>query len=218
MKTVALVPLRAGSKGIPKKNIKTIAGKPLAAWVLEAAAYCPTIDTVYVSTESEEIEKVVTDLALNVMVIKRPPELATDEASTESVMLHFMELIEFDILITIQATSPLLKTANLRQALNEFKENEFDSMLSAVRSKRFFWNEDGTPINYNPTQRPRRQEFKGTLMENGAFYITRRKILEEQYCRLGGKIGVYEMDSTQELEIDEPSDWEALERLLLKRQ
>jgi CMP-N-acetylneuraminic acid synthetase len=218
MKTVALVPLRAGSKGIPKKNIKTIAGKPLAAWVLEAATQCPTIDTVYVSTESEEIAKVVSELALNITVIKRPSELATDEASTEAVMLHFMEQIEFDILITIQATSPLLKPENLREALNKFQENEFDSMLSAVRSKRFFWNEDGTPINYNPIKRPRRQEFKGSLMENGAFYITRRKILDEQYCRLGGKIGVYEMDSTQELEIDEPSDWEVIERLLLKKQ
>jgi len=213
----ALVPLRGGSKSIPKKNIKHIAGKSLCAWVLEAAANCSSIKTVYVSTDSKEIADVIQGLGLEVQVIMRPAEFATDAASTESVMLHFMSEVDFDVLVTIQATSPLLEARDLDQALIQFHEHKLDSMLSAVRTKRFFWHDDGTAINYDPLHRPRRQEFRGTLMENGAFYITRREILERHQCRLGGKIGIYEMDESTALEIDEPDDWDRVEQLLLRR-
>jgi CMP-N-acetylneuraminic acid synthetase len=218
MTTVALIPLRGGSKSIPKKNIKPLAGKPLSAWTLEAATGASLINAVYVSTDSEEIAEVVQGLGLGVKVIFRPAEFATDEASTESVMLHFMREVPFDVLVTIQATSPLLIAQDLDRALVQFQAQRLDSMLSAVRTKRFFWSDDATPINYDPLHRPRRQEFAGTLMENGAFYITRRDILELHQCRLGGKIGVYEMDESTAVEIDEPEDWVLVERLLLQRE
>ena len=217
MNTVSLIPLRGGSKSIPKKNIKSMAGKPLSAWALVAAANCSAIKTVYVSTDSNEISDVVHGLGLEVQVIMRPAEFATDEASTESVMLHFMSEVDFDVLVTIQATSPLLEARDLDKALIQFHDQQLDSMLSAVRTKRFFWHDDGTAINYDPLHRPRRQEFRGTLMENGAFYITRREILERHQCRLGGKIGIYEMDESTAVEIDEPDDWERVEQLLLRR-
>lgn len=213
----SLIPLRSGSKSIPKKNIKTIAGKPLAAWVLEAAAASRAIQSVYVSTDSEEIADRVYSLGLGINIIMRPAEYATDQASTESVMLHFMREVPFDTLVTIQATSPLLTAQDLDAAIAQFQAQQLDSMLSAVRTKRFFWHDDATPINYDPLHRPRRQDFQGTLMENGAFYITRRSILEQYHCRLGGKIGIYEMDETTAAEIDEPEDWHHIERLLLKR-
>ena len=103
-RVVALIPLRGGSKSIPRKNIKIIAGKPLCAWVLEAAHDVAEIDDVYVSTDDYEIISVVHSLNLGTKIIKRPAEFATDEASTESVMNHFSECVDFDILITIQAT------------------------------------------------------------------------------------------------------------------
>lgn len=218
MNIVSLIPLRGGSKSIPKKNIKLIAEKPLCAWALFAAAGAAQIDSVYVSTDSEEIAETVQGLGLGIQVIMRPAEYATDEASTESVMLHFMRHVDFDVMVTIQATSPLLTSHDLDQALVHFHEQQLDSMLSAVRTKRFFWRDDATPINYNPSHRPRRQDFQGTLMENGAFYITKHDILHRHQCRLGGKIGIYEMDESTAVEIDEPADWERVERLLLQRQ
>ena len=214
--TVALIPLRGGSKSIPKKNIKPIAGKPLCAWTLEAAATATLIDTVYVSTDCAEISAVVQSLGLGVHIIDRPAELATDEASTEAVMLHFMAHVAFERLVTIQATSPQLRPQDLDEALMQFDRDGLDSLLSAVRTKRFFWNDDATPINYDPLQRPRRQDFTGTLMENGAFYVTRREILERHRCRLGGRIGIYEMPEESAIEIDEPEDWEMVERSLAK--
>ncbi len=211
---VALIPLRGGSKSIPKKNIKHIAGKPLCAWVLERAVACEAINHVYVSTDSDEIARVVGDLCMGINIMHRPAEMATDEASTESVMLHFAERVNFDILVTIQATSPLLRAKHLDDAIKQFSDDGLESMLSAVRATRFFWNDDGIPINYDPLFRPRRQNFRGTFMENGAFYLTQRAILEKHRCRLGGRIGVFEMPKETALEIDEPSDWDTIKKLL----
>jgi len=214
-KIVALVPLRGGSKSIPDKNIKPIAGKPLCAWTLEAATKCSNIEEVYVSTDSDKIAQVVDCLNLSVNIIERPATLATDTASTDSVLLHFAENVEFDSLVTIQATSPLLTNTHLDQAIRQFLDSGVDSMLSAARSKRFFWNEDGTAINYDFRFRPRRQDFRGTLIENGAFYITKRNILVKNECRLGGRIKIFEMPEDTILEIDEPEDWRAVESILV---
>lgn len=217
MKNIALIPLRGGSKSIPKKNIKPIAGKPLCAWVLEAAYESGIFNKIVVSTDSVEIAEIVSKIDLGVEIIKRPEHLATDEASTESVMLHTVECFHFDVLTTIQATSPLTTSENFINAYKKFKAENFDSLLTAVRVKRFFWSPDGTPLNYDPANRPRRQDFQGAFMENGAFYITRRDVLDKYKSRLGGKIGIYEMPEETSLEIDEPEDWEAVEALLKKR-
>lgn len=214
---VALIPLRGGSKSIPGKNIKEMAGKPLCAWVLETACNALGSSNVFVSTESKEIAGVVENLKLGVKIIERPFELASDIASTESVMLHFAEKVKFNILIILQATSPLTMSDDIRKALGLFKKNKFDSMLTGVRSKRFFWTPKGKAVNYDPMNRPLRQQMGGWIMENGAFYITKREILEQYKCRLGGKIGIYEMAPETAIEIDEPEEWAEVERCLIKR-
>lgn len=217
-RTVGLIPLRGGSKSIPLKNIKHIAGKPLCAWVIEAACEALGSSNVYVSTESKAISSVVEGLGLGVKIIKRPEELATDTASTESAMSHFAETVKFDTLITLQATSPLTTATDIRNALKLFKKNKYDSLLTGVRSKRFFWTLDGKAVNYNPMKRPRRQDIEGWLMENGAFYITKYEVLKKYKNRLGGKIGIYEMAPETAVEIDEPEDWAEAERCLINLQ
>jgi len=217
LKIVALVPLRGGSKSIPYKNIKCIAEKPLCAWVLEAANNSKLIDKIYISTDSDKVRDIVSKLLLPVEILERDPSLATDTASTESVMLDFMNKVSFDILVTIQATSPLTRTEDFDSAIKYFLNNNFDSLLTGVRVRRFFWSNDNKPINYDPLNRPRRQEFNGYIMENGAFYIIKRPILEKEKCRLGGKIGIYEMLPETSFEIDEPMDWEIVENILVKK-
>lgn len=214
-KIVALVPLRGGSKSIPLKNIKCIAGKPLCLWILESITSAKTIEKTYVSTDSEKIARVIKNSLLPVEVIDRDPLLATDTASTESVMLDFADKVDFDILVTVQATSPLTSPGDFDMALKFFLDNGFDSMLTGVRTKRFFWTDDFKPINYDPHSRPRRQDFKGCIMENGAFYITKKDILLRNKCRLGGKIGIYEMNSETSVELDEPLDWKIVENILI---
>lgn len=213
-KTIALIPLRGGSKSIPDKNIKILSGKPLCQWVIEAALKSEFIEEVYISTDSLKIKETIENLKLDVKFIDRPPEFATDQSSTESVMLHFSKCVKFETLITIQATSPLLTDVDLDSAFKQFKANDFDSMLSAVKSYRFYWDSNFKPLNYNPFDRPRRQDFKGSYVENGAFYITKRDILNKYECRLGGKVGIYEMDESSFVEIDEPNDWVLVEEKL----
>lgn len=217
MQTIALIPLRGGSQSIPRKNVKPMAGRPMCAWAIQAACDCPGIDRVIVSTDAAYIADAVSNMRCRAEIMDRPAELATSTASTESVMLDVAGRIPFDVMVTIQATSPLTRTEHLSAALSRFDRERYDSMLTAVRTKRFFWRDDASPINYDPLSRPRRQDFAGTLMENGAFYITRRGILEAHRCRLGGRIGVFEMPEDTAVEIDEPADWPAVERVLVAR-
>lgn len=213
--TVAFIPVRGGSKSIKLKNIKKINGRPLIYWVLDAATQCGQIDKVVVSTDSEDIREVVNEYdSTNVIVIDRSVEVSTDFASTESVMLEFAENYDFKTIILIQATSPLLDQKDLEKGLIEFEKA--DSVLSVVNQKRFVWQnqEDSHPINYDYLNRPRRQDFDGFLVENGAFYITSKDLLLESKCRISGKINTVQMDEETYFEIDEPSDWIIVEKLL----
>lgn len=216
-RTVALVPLRGGSKSIPMKNIKEIAGYPLCYYVLKAASEAPSIAETIVSTDSEQIAGVVESLGLGARVVWRPPELATDEASTESVMLHIASTSRFATLVTLQATSPLTTSGDLENALAMLSRDGYDSIVTGVVSKRFYWDTSGRPLNYDPADRPRRQDFRGSVVENGAFYVTTRELLERHHCRLGGRVGVHIMAQDTLTEIDEPDDWRAVENLLLAR-
>lgn len=225
---VAFIPVRGGSKSIPLKNIREICGRPLVYWTLDAAVQCPEIERVYLCTDSEAIrEKVEAYIELyhcagKLRCIDRPPETATDTASTESAMLYFGRIwADFKHIILIQATSPLLTAAHLSEAISAYQRGAYDSLLSVVRQKRFCWNagtEGYVPTNYDYRNRPRRQEFNGYLVENGAFYINTREGLLRDECRLSGRVGVYEMEEETYFEIDEPSDWLIIEQLLKRRQ
>lgn len=218
--TVAFIPIRGGSKSIPLKNIKKILGRPLVYWVLDAASECSLIDAIVVSTDSKEIRETVEAYhSSKITIIDRSPEVSSDTASTESVMLEFANAYSFENIILIQATSPLLSAAHLEEGITLFSQQHVSSVLSVVRQKRFIWNGEnglGVPHNYNPSARPRRQEFSGFLVENGAFYITSRESLLKTGCRISGNIGMVEMPEETYFEIDEPDDWLIIEHLLKK--
>ena len=225
---VAFIPVRGGSKSIPLKNIKPISGKPLVYWTVKAACGCKYIDKVYVATDSEKIRETVegfktgieAELFTKAEVIGRSAESASDTASTESAMLEFAENYEFSNIVLVQATSPLLQSNDLNRGFEEFNKPGTDSVMSFVRQKRFNWayTEDGnvTPTNYDVFHRPRRQEFDGYLVENGAFYITSKADLLRTKNRVSGNIKAVEMNEDTFFEIDEPSDWVIIEALMKK--
>ena len=219
-KVTAFIPARGGSKSIPLKNIKPLCGKPLVCWNIEALEACPQVDEVIVATDSDEIWKTV-ELRnyKKTKLYRRSAENACDTASTESVMLEYIQyanLPETDTFMLVQATSPLTETNHFSEALQIYGQGEFDSMLTCVRNYRFFWNEDGSSMNYDYMKRPRRQNFAGMLMENGAFYINTVGNILSNGNRLGGRIGIYEMPDYTAIEIDEPDDWIVLENLMNK--
>ena len=224
----AFIPVRGGSKSIPLKNIKPISGKPLVYWTIRAACGCKYIDRVYVATDSDKIRETVEsfktgiegDLFSKAEVIGRSDESASDTASTEFAMLEFAENYEFDNIVLIQATSPLLQSSDLDHGFEAFQTEGTDSVLSVVKQKRFHWenDEDGYthPTNYDVFNRPRRQEFDGYLVENGAFYISSKADLLKSQNRVSGNIKAVEMNEDTFFEIDEPSDWVIIEALMKK--
>ena len=225
---VAFIPVRGGSKSIPLKNVRPINGKPLVYWTMKAACGCKYIDTVYISTDSDQIKSVIenlkngTDAVLfsKVIVIGRSKESASDTASTEFAMLEFANKYSFDNIVLIQATSPLLQSFDLDRGFETFYSDYTDSVLSAVRQKRFNWGNDtqgfAHPTNYDVFHRPRRQEFDGYLVENGAFYITSKENLIKSKNRVSGNIRIVEMSEDTYFEIDEPHDWIVIEALMKK--
>ena len=225
---IAFIPVRGGSKSIPLKNIKTISGKPLVYWTVKAACACPCIDIVYVATDSEKIRETVesfkagteANLFSKAAVIGRSAASASDTASTESAMLEFAREYSFDHIVLIQATSPLLRSDDLRRGFEIYNTKGTDSVLSVVRQRRFHWRTDtdgfAHAANYDVYHRPRRQEFDGYLVENGAFYITSREGLLRSRNRVSGNIKVVEMNEDTFFEIDEPDDWIIVEALMKK--
>lgn len=220
MRTIAFIPVRGGSKSIPLKNIKPFCGKPLVCWNIEALEACPEVDKVVVATDSDDIWNTVASCNYKKTTLyRRSAENACDTASTESVMLEYINyahLAEDTVFMLVQATSPLTETKHFSEALQMYNNGEYDSIITCVRNYRFFWNEDGTSMNYDYMDRPRRQNFKGMLMENGAFYINKVGNILANDNRLGGKIGIYEMPEYTATEIDEPDDWIILENLMRK--
>lgn len=218
--TVALIPLRGGSKSIPLKNIKSIARRPLAYWTLDAAVNSKVIDKVYVATDSDNIRNVIAAYDNpKIEIIGRSPETCTDTASTESIMLEFAGKYEFEYIFLVQATSPLLLAEDIDGGFAKFRESGADSLLSVVEQKRFVWEKKGNfvePSNYRPEKRPRRQDFEGFLVENGAFYLTSREALLRTKCRLSGRVACQIMREESYNELDEESDWKIIEAFLEK--
>ncbi len=216
----AFIPVRGGSKSIPLKNIKSFCGRPLVYWNLQALEETPGVDHIVVATDSDEIDVVVKSFGFSkVAVYRRGEENASDTASTESVMLEYLQACPIpgnDLFMLVQATSPLTRREDFSQALKIYESSNCDSLLSCVRTKRFFWTEEGKPINYDYRNRPRRQEFEGLMMENGAFYINRAENVLRDKNRLSGQISVYEMPEFTSVEIDEPDDWVIAESIMRK--
>ena len=210
-KTVAFIPVRGGSKSIPGKNIRPFCGRPLVYWTARAAQQCPQIDEVIIATDHPEIAATVRTFGFDKLrVYDRQAANAQDNSSTESVLLEYLATgtcNAADTFVLIQATSPLLSAADLTRGLVAFARPGVDSVLSTVRTKRFFWTDGGEPVNYDYRQRPRRQDFDGWQMENGAFYINSVANIQRDNNRLSGRIAVSEMPEYTAVELDEPHDW-----------
>lgn len=218
MNVIALIPARCGSKSISFKNIRSFCGKPLIYWNILALENTPEVDEIYVATDCIEIEQVVLSFGFSkTKIYQRKPANAQDVSSTESVMLEFITekaIAEDNLMVLVQATSPLTVNTDFSNGLQKMKDG--DSLLSCVRQKRFYWNPDGTSKNYDYRNRPRRQDFDGDLMENGAFYINSVRNILRDRNRLSGKILIHEMKHYTAVELDEPDDWIIAEKLMRK--
>lgn len=209
---IAIVPIRSGSKGIPNKNIKLLAGNPLIWWVLNALENS-NVDKIIVALDKEYIDLIRSFSFSKVKMYLRDPKNSRDTSSTEDVLIEVINnlKIEDDILLA-QATSPLTTSNDFNGGIELYKK--YDSILSVVNQKRFIWDNKGISVNYNYRNRPRRQDWDGYLVENGAFYISNYAHILESENRISGNIGLYKMDEKTYYEIDSEDDWKIIENLI----
>lgn len=213
-KAIAIIPARAGSKGIHNKNIIDFCGKPLIAWSIEQAMQSKYIEAVYVSTDGEEIAE--TSEKYGAEIIWRPSELASDMASSESALIHAISVIkekrEIETVVFLQATSPIRLSEDIDNAVDMFIDNSYDSLFSmSVLEDYCIWKKTENELNsftYDYQKRGRRQERESLFLENGSLYIFKPEILVMFKNRLGGKIGMYEMPFDRSYEIDSMDDVE----------
>tara|TARA_B110001454_G_C12638357_1_gene400094 strand:+ start:230 stop:922 length:693 start_codon:yes stop_codon:yes gene_type:complete len=211
VKTVSLILARGGSKGIPRKNITDLNGAPLISYTIEASLNS-NVDETWVSTDCEKIRDAALDCGAS--VIKRPPEFSTCNSKNEDTLLHFAENIEFDLLVSIQPTSPLLLTEDIDGGLSLIGK-DCDSVFSATKEHWIpRWTSDNQPLDWDIHNRPMRQDMPETYIENGAFWITSKKQLLKSRLRYSGKIKPYCMPIKRSFQIDTLEDLDLMESIL----
>lgn len=220
MKILTVIPARGGSKGIPRKNIRFIVGQPLLAYTIKCAKQSSYDMEVVVSSDEKEIQNIAGKFGA--YVIDRPAQLAGDKVTLDPVIYHAMTTMEakkqcrYDVVITMQPTSPLLTSGTLDKAIQFFIKNNYDTVLSGVNDPRLSWRiEDGKCLpNYE--ERRNRQYMPKDLKETGAFVITKRDYVTSS-SRFGDKIAVYEVPEDEAGDIDTPEDWLAAQYKLNRK-
>ncbi|MET3452472.1 acylneuraminate cytidylyltransferase family protein [Curtobacterium sp. 1544] len=223
---VAVVPARAGSKGIPGKNLRAVAGRSLVRRAVEAALEATSIDAVVVSTDGDAIAAEA-ELA-GARVVRRPTELAGDEASSESALLHVLDELatageEPEVVVFLQATSPFTDPADLDAAVARVRDGLADSVFAATPSHAFLWRVEREPdgavtaraVNHDAAVRPRRQDREPEYRETGAFYVFRTAAFRQHRNRFHGRMELVVVDPRGAIDIDDPGDLAVAEAIAL---
>jgi CMP-N,N'-diacetyllegionaminic acid synthase len=228
---LAIIPARGGSKGLPNKNIRDCAGKPLIGWTVEAAKQVQDIDDVIVSTDSDAIAQACVAYGAK-LPFMRPAELATDEASMLDVLQHAVlhhldrQGKPFDYVVLLQPTSPLRTVKHLRHAISYYfdrQTSDQDTLASvyAVSEKYRWLMQISNPDQYiefcfhTNSNNPRRQLLQSLYMPNGAIFIASRKKLAQGFY--GSQTIPYVMDEESSIDIDSLEDFNRAQEILLSR-
>ncbi|WFR68462.1 acylneuraminate cytidylyltransferase family protein [Curtobacterium flaccumfaciens] len=210
---VAVVPVRAGSKGLPGKNLRTVAGRSLVRRAVESARAAGTIDLVVVSTDGDAIAAEA--VAAGARVVRRPAELAGDAASSESAVLHALDELsatgdEPDVVVFLQATSPFIDPADLDAAVARVRDGQADSVFAAAPSHAFLWRLGGDgsarAVNHDAAVRPRRQDREPEFRETGAFYAFRAAAFRQHRHRFHGRVELVVVDGRGAIDVDDAAD------------
>lgn len=215
MKTLAIIPARAGSKGIPNKNIRLLNEKPLIYYAIRNAIDCEMIDEVIVSTNSKEVDIIAQQMGAKVHW--RDEQLCGDEITLDCVIYdaaikHGTD--DMDIVVTMQPTSPTLRKSTLESALMRFKEKGLDTLISCVNRPHLAWRQDDAGSKYpDYEKRLNRQYLPPYYLETGAFFITKRAFVNPM-SRLGQNVEVFEVEEDESVDIDTYSDFMVAEHIL----
>ena len=221
---ISIIPARGGSKSILRKNILPIAGKPLLAYSIEDALQTPDITRVFVSTDDSKIANIAKEYGAE--VIRRPREISGDTATSESALLHALdylsdtERLEPELVVFLQATSPLRQPDDIQNAIKTLLSEQADSLFSSCLLHGLIWRKEDkklSSLTYDYHHRIRRQDSPEDLIENGSIFIFKPWVLRKYNNRLGGKITVYRMHVLDSFQVDEPADLELIETMITLR-
>ena len=211
MKIIAVIPARAGSKGIPNKNIRILNGKPLIWYAMSNALQAKNITDVVVSTDSDEIATIAKQM--NIRVHKRDERLCADDVTLDAVIYDAIKDGEYDYIVTMQPTSPTLKVATLDKAIEYAIDKNLDTLISVINQPHLSWKElDGKKIP-NYTERLNRQYLPANYLETGAFVISKASVVTEK-TRIGSEIDVFEISENEAIDIDTFQDLRCAEIVL----
>ncbi len=217
---IAIIPARGGSKGVPRKNLRTFAGRPLVEHSIVDALGATSVSRTVVSTDDAEIAAVARRAGAE--VIDRPAALATDRSSLDSAVLHAVERLAEDgsprpeLIVVLQATSPIRGSRHIDDAVAQLRRERADSLVSVTPSHDLHWTiaeGHGVPVNYNPGKRPLRQDMKPQFRENGSLYLMKSAGLIENGCRIFGRVALFEMGTAESFQIEAAEDFEIAEAL-----
>jgi len=230
MRVLGVIPARGGSRGIPRKNIRSLGGKPLLQYTSDVALAARSLSRVVVSTDDEQIAAMARSCGVDVPFL-RPPELARDETPTLPVVLHAVTCLEalgdrFDAICLLQPTHPLRRPEHIDACVDLLAQSGADAVVSVLR----------VPPQYNPhwvyvqdagghlrlasgarEPTPRRQELPPAFHREGSVYVARRDVVVKQQSMYGERLMGYELDAEQSVNIDSWEDWQRAERLLAER-
>lgn len=229
MSVLAITPARGGSKGVPRKNIKSMAGRPLLQYTVEAARSCPLITRYVINTEDKEIRAVAESLGVEVQ--GRPEEFWHDNTFQEVDRLLQWAVTDFekregkvDVVVLLYPTAPLRPAQAITDCIDLVVNQGFDSALTVREDRSYIWRKTGAddesvePVNYDPKSRgPNQLEGWNQWLENKAVYVMKRDLLMDTGCRLGGRIGHVEMSRLESIDIDTSEDFMLAEQLLMNR-
>lgn len=213
-KIVGFIPARGGSKSIKDKNIVPLAGYPLVAHSI-LALRAAGINEVFVSTNDSRIGHIAEQYGG--IYFKRPPELARDGTSSDDVVYHFVSNKKCDIIVFVQATSPMVTPNEIMNGIHKFVKGNYESLFSAaVVDDMMFWNSSMQPLNYDPKNRQMRQKSDHTLIETGGFYIFRRHTFRKYKNRICGRVGYSPVNFWGSFEVDTEKDLNFIDKLMRK--
>jgi CMP-N-acetylneuraminic acid synthetase len=210
-RNICFIPVRKGSKGIIGKNSKKLVNKPLICWVLDVVLSSGIADEVWIATDCSDMEQLLCEIYKDKLnIFRRCKENAQDSSPTIDVVLEFLTAFQYkdtDNLILLQATSPFTSAEELKLLARGIEDGEKDSYIACTRLKKFSWDDNGKPLNYSLETKPRRQEYKGLLIETGSFYASTVGAIVKSKQLISGKIEVIEVSSPSIIDIDEELDW-----------
>ncbi len=219
-KTVVIIPARGGSKGIPRKNLRPLAGKPLIAYAIQAALNAGSVSRVVVSTEDDEIALISERLGAH--VIRRPAELANDVATLDPVIVHAVKAAEqawneqYDHVITVQPTSPLIESSDIERGIAILASTGADSVVSVVDDRHLNWTVEEGKARPLYQHRVNRQQLPANFRETGAVIGCRRDQIESG-TRIGRHIELLEIDKDKSFDVDSFSDLFLCEAVLSRK-